>query len=66
MTDATWTNLINGVVTVLLAYIAFRQSQLKSQVKDVAAKADERSGKLDEVIIKCDEIHQSIPPNFKP
>jgi len=66
MTDATWTNLINGFVTVLLAYIAFRQAQLKSQVKEVAAKADERSGKLDEVITKCDEIHQSIPPNVKP
>ena len=80
MTDATWTNLINAVVTVLLAYIAYRQQQLKTQCKDVAdavsevkdkaivaaIKSEQRTDKLDVLTTKIEEIHNSIPPNFKP
>lgn len=66
MTDATWTNIINGIVTVLLAYIAFRQAQLKAQVQDAAIKSDERTTKLDNIADKVSEIHDSIPMNFKP
>jgi len=70
MTDVSWPSLINTFINtvgmVLMAYIAFRQAQLKTQVKDIDTKADERSGKLDEVVTKVDEIHNSIPANFKP
>lgn len=73
MTDATWTNIVNAVVTCVLAWIAYQNAKLKSQVTEVKTqvaevndKAEVRAVKLDAVAEKVDEIHNSIPPNFKP
>ena len=77
MTDATWTNLINAVVTIILALIAYQQARLKNQittqateVKDkldtASVKSDERTAKIVDIATKVEDIHNSIPPDFKP
>lgn len=66
MTDATWANIIQGIVTIILAWIAYQNAKLKTQVTEVSDKAEVRATKLDAVAEKVDEIHNSIPPNFKP
>lgn len=66
MTDATWTNIINGLVTVALAFIAYLQLKLKSQADKAAVKSEARSDKLNEISTKVGELQDSIPSNFRP
>lgn len=70
LTDATWTNIINAIVTCVLAWIAYKQSQLKGQVTEVQNqvqkvedKAAVREVKLDDVAKQVEAVHTAVAAN---